>query len=132
VEDWVFVDTVIWAAFFTKPGSTEKKAVDELIDADRVALIGPVVAEVLRGFRRKDQADWVASRLRLAHYATTEWDDWRDAAELGRNLAAKGHDLPITDLILAAIALRLGASVYSSDPDFDLIEDLRRYSSGTS
>ena len=61
--EWVLVDTLIWASFFSKPGSAEKRAVDDLIDADRVALVGPIVAEVLLGFRRKEQADWIASRL---------------------------------------------------------------------
>jgi len=64
--DWVLIDTGVWSAFFSKPGSREKRAVDALLDEDRVALTGPVLAEVLRGFRRTDQADLVASRLRLA------------------------------------------------------------------
>ena len=58
----VVVDTGVWSAFFSKPGSREKRAVDLLLDQDRVAVTGPVLAEVLRGFRRADQADWVASR----------------------------------------------------------------------
>lgn len=41
MEDWVFVDTCIWASFFGKPGSPEKAAVDALLDTDRVALLGP-------------------------------------------------------------------------------------------
>jgi hypothetical protein len=69
------VDTCIWASFVAKPGSPEKAAVDDLLDADRVALVGAIVAEVLLGFRRKDQADWVASRLQLAHYVEAGWDD---------------------------------------------------------
>lgn len=48
MEHWVFVDTCIWASFFTRPKSPEKLAVDDLLAQDRVALIGPVVAEVLR------------------------------------------------------------------------------------
>jgi predicted nucleic acid-binding protein len=91
MEDWVLVDTVIRASFFSKPDSPEKRAVDDLIDADRVALIGPIVAEVLLGFRRKAQADWVASRLRAAHFLEATWDDWKSAAEIGRALAANGH-----------------------------------------
>ena len=59
MEEWVFVDTCIWASFFAKPGSPEKAAVDDLLDSDRVAPIGPILAEVLLGFQRKDQADWV-------------------------------------------------------------------------
>src|SRR5438105_14062029 len=106
MEEWVFVDTCIWASFFSKPSSPEEAAVDDLLDADRVALVGPIVAEVRLGFRRKDQADWVASRLRLAHYVETCWDDWRAAADLGRDLAGTGHKIPLTDLLVAKVTAR--------------------------
>jgi predicted nucleic acid-binding protein len=125
--DWVLIDTGVWSAFFSKPGSREKRAVDALLDEDRVALTGPVLAEVLRGFRRTDQADWVASRLRLAHYLEPNWEDWRNAAVLGRELAAGGHDVPLTDLVVAALARRVEAFVFSIDPHFDLIPGLKRY-----
>jgi hypothetical protein len=61
VQDLVLVDTCIWVPFFNRPRSRDKLAVDELLDADRAALVGPIVAEVLLGFRRDEQADWVAS-----------------------------------------------------------------------
>jgi predicted nucleic acid-binding protein len=127
MEEWVFVDTCIWASFFGKSASQEKAAVDQLLDTDRVALLGPIIAEVLLGFRRKDQADWVASRLKMAHYVEADWDDWRAAADLGRDLAAKGNKLPLTDLLVATIAERCQAWVYTSDPHFDLISDLKRF-----
>ena len=113
--------------FLLKTQFTRKTAIDDLLDSDRVALVGPIVAEVLLGFRRKEQADWVASRMRMAHYIEAEWNDWRAAAELGRELAAKGHKLPLTDLVVDVVAIRSNAWVYTSDPHFDLIPDLKRY-----
>jgi hypothetical protein len=130
MEDWVFVDTCIWASFFSKPGSPEKTAVDGLLDSDRVALVGPVVTEVLLGFRRKDQADWVASRLRMAHCVEAGWYDWRAAADLGRDLSAKGRQLPVTDLVVAVVARRCQSWVYTTDPDFDIIPGLKRFRPG--
>ena len=127
MTDLVFVDTCIWASFFTKKNSPEKSAVDELIDTDRVALIGPILTEILLGFRRKDQADWAASRLRMAHYVEPTWDDWRNAADLGRALRSSGKHLPLTDLVVASVATRNTASVFTTDPHFDLIADLKRY-----
>jgi len=127
MDEWVFVDTCVWAWFFDKPGSPEKVAVDDLLDADRVALVGVVVTEVLMGFRRKDQANWVASRLRMAHYVEANWNDWVAAADLGRDLAAKGQKIPLTDLLLGVISRRCSAWLYSTDPHFDLIPDLKRY-----
>ena len=109
MDECVFVDTCIWASFFRNAGSPEKAAVDDLLDNDRVALVGPLVTEVLLGFRRKDQADWVASRLQLAHYVEVAWEDWRAAANLGRDLAAKGNQLPLTDLVVATVARRCHA-----------------------
>ena len=88
------------------------------------------MAEILLGFRRKDQADWVASRLRLAYYVEAGWDDWRAAADLGRDFAAKGNKLPLTDLLVAVVTARCHAWVYTADPHFDLIPDLKRFCPG--
>jgi len=126
-EDAVIIDTCVWASFFAKPNSAEKRAVDELIDADRVLLVGPVLAEVLIGFRREEQAQWAASRLRMAHWIDITSDDWTFAATLGRRLAAANRGVPLTDLIIAAIAIRTSTTVYTTDPHFDLFPDLLRF-----
>lgn len=128
VQSLVLIDTCIWVPFFNRPQSAEKRAVDQLLDDDRAALVGPIVAEVLMGFRRDAQADWVASLLRGARYISASWDDWRMAAALGRQLAARGQVLPLSDLVIAAVALQNGMAVYSSDPHFDLIANLQRFS----
>ena len=128
MTEMVLVDTCIWVPFFNRPHSQEKHAVDQLLDEDRVALVGPILAEILQGFRRDEQADWVASELRGVRYLDIAWDDWRAAARLGRKLVAKGHRLPLTDLTIAAVAMNRETAVYSSDPHFDLIPSLTRFS----
>jgi predicted nucleic acid-binding protein len=127
MSDWVFVDTCIWISFFGQPSSIEKVAVSGLLDSNRVALVGPILSEVLQGCRRKDQADWVASRLQRTHYVEAAWDDWRTAADLGRSLAANGNKLPLSDLLVATVGIRCDASVYTTDPHFDLIPNLKRF-----
>lgn len=84
--------------------------------------------EVLRGFRNPREADWAVSRLRSAHCPELEWNDWRSAADLGRDLAGRGHNLPVTDLVIASLAMRMNLPVYTGDPHFDLISGLRRFS----
>ena len=125
--DLFLIDTCIWVTYFNRPRSAEKVAIDGLLDDDRAALIGPILAEVLLGFRRDQQADWVASELRGLNYIDTDWDDWRKAARLGRRMIANGNSLPLSDLIIAAVALDGGHEVYSSDPHFDLFPDLKRF-----
>lgn len=95
MAQWVVVDTLIWSSFFSKPQSLEKRAVDDLFDADRVTLIGPIVSEVLIEFRRKEQADWVASRMRHAHFSELVWDDWR--LTIAGSITARRYTQPGND-----------------------------------
>jgi len=126
-SEFVLVDTCIWIPFFNRPDSPEKRAVDDLLDEDRAALIGPVVTEILQGFRRDAHADWVASNLHGLRYVDLSWRDWTEAAKTGRRLAANGRRLPLADLLLAAVALRTGCSIFSTDPHFDIIPGLSRF-----
>ena len=121
----VLIDTCIWVPFFNRPQSAEKRAVDALLDDDRAALI---VTEILQGIPREDQADYVASLLRGMRCLDMICDDWPEAARLGRRLAAAGHRLPLSDLILATVSLRLDAEIYTTDPHFDLIGEVQRFS----
>jgi predicted nucleic acid-binding protein len=118
----------MWVPFFNRPQSPVKRAIDELLDEDRAALIGPIVAEILCGFRHDAQADWVASVLRGVRYLELSWNDWRAAAQLSRQLAAQGHQLPLSDLALAAVARHRDCWIYTTDPHFDLLPQVRRYS----
>jgi predicted nucleic acid-binding protein len=128
IQNLVLIDTCIWVPFFNRPQSAQKRAVDVLLDDDRAALLGPIVTEVLIGFRRDEHADWVASVLRGLHFLEPTWLEWRAAAQLGRHLMSHGQSLPLSDLVIAAVALNRRLAVYSSDPHFDLISALRRFS----
>jgi predicted nucleic acid-binding protein len=125
--DLVLIDTCIWVPYFNRPHSAERRAVDALLDEDRAAITGLILGEVLQGFHRDEQADWVASSLRGLHYLEADWDDWRAAARLGRKLAAAGHPLPLTDLAISALAISRNCAVYTVDPHFDLIQEVKRF-----
>jgi hypothetical protein len=63
-SDLVLIDTCIWVGFFNRNQSAERITVDPLLDDDRAAITGMILAEILQGFRRDEQADWVASSLK--------------------------------------------------------------------
>lgn len=47
----VIADTSVWIPFFNDPASPEKRELDALIDADDLALVGVVLAELIQGCR---------------------------------------------------------------------------------
>jgi predicted nucleic acid-binding protein len=117
--------------FFNRRQSYDKLAVDDLLDDDRAALVGPILTEILLGFRRDEHADWVASVLSGLQFIQVTWQEWRMAARLGRQLTAQRHVLPLSDLVVAAVAIKRNISVYSTDPHFDLFPNLKRHTSKT-
>jgi predicted nucleic acid-binding protein len=123
----VLVDTCMWVQCFNRRRSPTQHAVKELVEAHRAALIGPILTEVLMGFRREAEADYVASRLRGLELLDVVWKDWRMAARLHRQLIASGHTLPLSDLALAAVCQRVECSIFTDDPHFDVIRGIRRY-----
>jgi len=74
-NDLVLIDTCIWVGFFNRHQSREHVTVSVLLDEDRAAITGMILAEVLQGFRRDEQADWVASSLKGLHDLEPTWDD---------------------------------------------------------
>jgi predicted nucleic acid-binding protein len=70
---------------------------------------------------------FVASSLEGLNYFELSRTDWCEAARLHRDLASRGHKIPLTDAVLAHVALREDYPVFTTDPHFDLIPDLRKY-----
>lgn len=107
-----------------RPHSVEKQFVDQLIDDNEVVMIGPILAEILQGFKRDQEADWVASELRHLQFIPVDWEDWKQAATLGRRLAKQSHRIPLSELVIAAVAVRHQYLVCTTDPYFQLITEV--------
>ena len=117
--DWILIDTCVWSPFLEKRSSVYQATIRRLLEEDRVAIAGPIIFELSRGLRRKEQASWLGSQLRKLH--------WVEASNLDRELTRIGHDLPSGDLQIAAVAIRIGCGLFSTDPHFDLIPNLKRF-----
>ncbi len=123
----VIADTSVWIPFFNRPASLEKRTLDALIDADEVAMVGVVLAELLQGCRTQDERRELKEVLPALPYLEATQSTWVKAGEISSTLLRKGVTLPLTDLIIAAIAIEHSCSVYSLDIHFPQIPGLLLY-----
>ena len=123
----VIADTSVWISFFRSPDSREKQALDALIDADEVALVGVVLAELLQGCRAAKERDAVKDAMLALPYLEMTRELWIRVGELSSALLRRGVTLPIPDLVVAGIAIEHHCRVYSLDTHFQKIPDLPRY-----
>jgi predicted nucleic acid-binding protein len=91
----------------------------------RVCLCVPVHYEVLRGLMWKNAAQ-KRQFYEQQFVPALEWiplvdADWEQAARFWAETRRKGKQLSDADLLLAALATRLGAIIVSADEDFDAL-----------
>ncbi len=124
----VIADTSVWIPFFNRPDSPEKTALDLLIDADEVALVGVVLAELLQGCRTPAERDALSDALLALPYYEVTQSTWLKTGDLSATLLRKGVTLPLSDLIIAAVAIEQDCRIYSLDTHFKKIPGLHLYS----
>ncbi|HTA17168.1 MAG TPA: PIN domain-containing protein [bacterium] len=122
----VLADTSAIIEFF-RPGGREetRQEVARLLDAGQIAVCGIVIAELLQGVR-EDEREPLVDFLAEAQTWELRTEDYTRAGELGNGLRRKGHKIPLSDLIIAALALRMKAQVLTLDlKDFGQIPGLK-------
>lgn len=123
----VVADTSVWIPFFTDPGSPEKRAVDDLIDARSLALVGVVLAELLQGCRTPKESEEILDVVTALDFLDTTCSTWQRAGQLSASLRRNGITIPLTDLTIAALALEHRCQVFTLDPHFEKVPGLSLY-----
>jgi len=123
----VIVDTSIWIDYLRGTDASLRNAVAFLVRSGRVSICGVVLAELLAGARTARDQERVDTLFRGLPYLEFSRSIWTSAGQLAANLRAQGITLPFADLLLAAIALEHGHTVFTHDVHFQHIANLRLY-----
>ncbi len=124
----VIVDTSVWVDFLRGGRGHDAVAVEELVRTARAVTCGIVLAELLAGVKHSEQREQLSDALAGLEYVELREQTWRRVGELAAELRSKGRTLPMSDLIVAALALEHGLSVLTSDNHFHSIPGLRLHS----
>ena len=121
----VVIDTSVWIEFLRGTDAGRSAEVARLVRGGRAVLCGVVEAELLAGVRSDAEREVLADALSGPEYAEVDRSTWRRAGELAAVLRRHGKTVPMSDLILAAVALAGDFAVFSIDNHFRLIPGLR-------
>ena len=117
----IVVDTSVWIAAQRRPYVDE--VLQELIDADEVAMALPVRLELWAGVARQDRKAHRAAFGALPQLGA----DRRDVAtahRVDREGRDAGERFTVTDLLIASLTSDIGGLVWSLDKDFERMEKL--------
>ena len=96
-----------------------------LLTGDTLAICRPIHYELLRGLLWRGATSKLATLndriLPVFSWVPLVNADWEHAAEFWADARRKGRQLSDPDLLLAALADRLGAILVSNDTDYDIL-----------
>lgn len=118
----LFVDTSVWSLAFRRDRSPD----DAEVDALRMALLcgasvvstGLVLQELLQGFAGPRRRDDLLRRFRSLRTESPSRVDHVEAATIKNGCRRRGMQLGTVDALLAAICVRRGLALLTTDQDF--------------
>jgi len=123
----VLVDTSIWIEFLDRNNPSVRRDLETLLRQEEVATAGVVLAELRGGCRSTPQVRGLMQAMEPLVYLETDRDSWLRAGELVAECSARGFQVGIADCLLAALAMRESASIFTLDRDFERIPRLQLF-----
>jgi predicted nucleic acid-binding protein len=123
----VLVDTSVWIEFFDRNNPSVRGDLEALLRQGEVATAGLVLAELRRGCRSSKQVRGLLQAMETLIYFEADRDSWLRAGELAAECSTRGFQVGIADCLLAALAMRENAFIFTLDRDFERIPRLRLF-----
>jgi predicted nucleic acid-binding protein len=123
----VLIDSSIWVEFLRGRDLELVELVTGLVQARRAVLCGVVLSELLAGVKTRKDRDTLKQTLDALDYAEVSRATWFAAGEMAADLRRQGAPVPLTDLLVAALALENGCELLTRDSHFDRVPKLKRF-----
>ena len=114
----LLIDTSAWIDFFRGKQSPVTDTVQLALQLGWARLCGPVKAELLQGVKTKKEKQQLSVMFDAVENLPTQEMDWEVAGNNLQALRESGITLPLTDALIAAIAIRHKAQVLTLDHHF--------------
>lgn len=123
----VLVDSSVWIGSTRRPRSAVADELRLLIERDEVATTEVIIAEVLQGTKTDEDFNLWSETLDALHFFSADVNVWRKAAHVSFELRNQGMITPLSDLVVATVALDNDLPVYALDDHFARVPGLRLY-----
>ena len=116
----VIVDTSIWIEYF-KNTLTDIQYIENGLSDGFVHITGPVISELLQGAKTQQDYDMLSKCIGAVPYLECCYEDWINAGRISFQLRKEGKTIPLTDIVIAIVAIRNKAQIYTLDHYFNEI-----------
>ena len=118
----ILVDTSSWIHMLRPSGDPAiRSRVEAALRTGQACWCAPIQLELWNGARGTKERTVLRRFGQVLPDLPVDGDVWTTAFDLARRARARGVTVPAIDLVIAACAIRHGATLESSDSDLDLL-----------
>lgn len=117
----ILADTSVWIPFLRGSGVQFQERLVPLIMADRVATTPVIIMEILIGAKSEKEYDKLSKDLAALRCFDASVKLWQRACKLGYTLRHKGISVPLTDTLIASVALENNVLLLHNDRHYEMI-----------
>ena len=115
------VDTSIWVEFLRGEKIAIKRRLEKLLDENRAVVSGIILAELLTGIHNEQDQRFLEECFLGLPFLETTREIFAGAGKMGATLRKKGITMPISDLLIAALAKTHSLTVLTLDNHFQTL-----------
>jgi predicted nucleic acid-binding protein len=120
----ILPDTCAWIDFFRGRASTMAEQVEAALVQGEVITCGVVLFELLQGIKTVQEESLVLKAFQALPQLEMTGALWIKAGLLSSQLRKNGHTLPMSDIIIATLALEHSCLLLTVDRHFEVIPGL--------
>lgn len=117
----ILPDTCAWIDYFRPGENALGELVERAIASESVYACGPVLHELVQGARSEKEQMSLTGALRALPYLEMTETLWIKAGKLSTALRKKGKTIPLSDILIATLAIEYSLAVMTVDEHFRLI-----------
>jgi predicted nucleic acid-binding protein len=126
LKDNILADTSVWIEFF-KLRSATGDALEKMIKEHLVWTCGIVLFELIKGVKSEAEKITILDTLLSLEYIEMSPLLWKSTGEIAASLKKEGKNLPMSDIFIAALAIRHNLQIFTLDKHFEQIPGVRVY-----
>lgn len=121
----ILPDTCAWIDFFNARSTPLSAALETALRSGAICTCGIVKYELVQGVKSKKEEQVLFAALQAVEHLEMTEPLWIKAGQLSGQLRKQGITVPLSDILIATLALESKASVLTIDRHFSLIEGLQ-------
>lgn len=121
----IIADTCAWIDFFNARPTPLARALEQALVKGTVHACGIVTCELVQGVRSKKEEALLLQGLDAVPSLEMTESLWIEAGRLSASLRRQGITLPLSDVLIATLAMANSCGVLTSDRHFEAVPGLR-------